>query len=212
MDIQYEGKKAGSVHFKTRFEAASVPEAAPEDEPVAEKSKGDKSKKDDEAEETKAAPEKKEDAGDKAAKTDEASKPSGPVETANGGELKIHVIEAKLTRDTEYWGKMDPYVEIKTSVGTKRTATHQEGGRTPVWNEEITFDVAKVDDEVEFLVQEEDNASADLVGDTVIKMSKLIASEPIQQWIEIKYEKKSAGKVHIKTTWTPFPPDSARLK
>lgn len=43
-------------------------------------------------------------------------------------------------------------------------------------------------------------------------MRKLIASEPLQQWIEIKYENKPAGKVHIRSTWTPFPPNSSRLQ
>lgn len=152
--MQFEGKKAGTVHFKTRFEAtpvASVPDSAPEEEAV-EKSTGDKSKPSDDAEETKDAPKAEE--AEKTEATDASAKPSpsGEVVTENGGELRIHVIEAKLTRDTEYFGQMDPYVEIKTSVEKKKTVTHNDGGRTPVWNEELTFDVAQVDDEIEILV------------------------------------------------------------
>jgi hypothetical protein len=30
------------------------------------------------------------------------------------GRLRIHIVEAKLTRDTETFGKMDPYVVIST--------------------------------------------------------------------------------------------------
>ena len=30
------------------------------------------------------------------------------------GTLRLHVIEAKLTRDTEWFSKMDPYVVIET--------------------------------------------------------------------------------------------------
>ena len=141
-DLQFEGKKAGAIRFRTRFEAASVPESvpdsAPEDEKAVESSRGDKTKPGDDAEESKDAPkaETKEAEKTEAATADASAKPStsDPVETANGGELKIHVIEAKLTRDTEYFGQMDPYVEIKTSVEKKRTVTHNDGGRTPVWN------------------------------------------------------------------------------
>ena len=72
--------------------------------------------------------------------------------------------------------------------------------------------MAQVDDEIEIIVQEEDNTSSDLVGDVVLKMRKLIGSEPIQQWIEIKFDNKPAGKVHVRSTWTPFPPNSSRLQ
>jgi len=33
---------------------------------------------------------------------------------ATSGTLKLEVIEAKLTRDTDFWTKMDPYVVIET--------------------------------------------------------------------------------------------------
>jgi hypothetical protein len=41
--------------------------------------------------------------------------------TKNGGSLKIKVIEARLTHDTEMLGQMDPLVELKTSKGTWKT-------------------------------------------------------------------------------------------
>lgn len=31
----------------------------------------------------------------------------------NIGKLKVHLVEAKLTRDTEVFGKMDPYVKMQ---------------------------------------------------------------------------------------------------
>ena len=33
---------------------------------------------------------------------------------ATSGNLRLEIIEARLTRDTEFLGKMDPYVVIET--------------------------------------------------------------------------------------------------
>ena len=40
------------------------------------------------------------------------------------GDLELHFIEAELTRNTEMFGKMDPYVEVNYMRQTQRTATH----------------------------------------------------------------------------------------
>ena len=35
---------------------------------------------------------------------------------ATSGALRLEIIEARLTRDTEFFSKMDPYVIIKTRM------------------------------------------------------------------------------------------------
>jgi len=36
------------------------------------------------------------------------------IDMATSGKLRVHIVQAKLTRDTEAFGKMDPYVIINT--------------------------------------------------------------------------------------------------
>ena len=43
--------------------------------------------------------------------------------------LRVVVIEGKLTRDTETFGKMDPFVEIKCLCKSYRTPVHEDGGK-----------------------------------------------------------------------------------
>ena len=45
--------------------------------------------------------------------------------------MKIYLIEAKLTRDTELWGKMDPYCELVYKEDGWRSATIDSAGFTP---------------------------------------------------------------------------------
>ena len=51
------------------------------------------------------------------------------------GELYIRVKQARLTRDTEFFGKMDPFVEIEIGELKQRTATHKNAGKHPAWDE-----------------------------------------------------------------------------
>ena len=56
------------------------------------------------------------------------------------GPLHIKIASASLTRDTETFGKMDPYLEL--SIGGNqihKTAVLDGAGKTPEWNEEVDF-------------------------------------------------------------------------
>lgn len=50
------------------------------------------------------------------------------------------VIEAKLHRDTEIFGKMDPYVRLTDSYGKSvRTKVKEDAGKHAIFNETLTF-------------------------------------------------------------------------
>ena len=53
---------------------------------------------------------------------------------ATSGTLRLHVIEAKLTRDTEWFSKMDPYVIIETRNQKLKTRVLDGAGKTPKWD------------------------------------------------------------------------------
>lgn len=47
-------------------------------------------------------------------------------------------------------------------------------------------------------VCDKDMASVDLIGETVIKLSSLCCNGLSDEWYEIKYKGKSAGRIHLK--------------
>ena len=53
---------------------------------------------------------------------------------ATSGLLKIEIVEARLTRDTEFFSKMDPYATIESRQQKFKTRTLQGAGKTPKWN------------------------------------------------------------------------------
>ena len=79
------------------------------------------------------------------------------------GLLDIKIVEANLTRDTEMFGKMDPFLELKIGgQQVKKTAVKDEAGKNPVWNETVdTQEVKDMSVEVHYNVLEEDTFSND---------------------------------------------------
>lgn len=55
------------------------------------------------------------------------------------GTLLIKCINAKLTHDTETFGKMDPYVVVTIGGRKEKTRTHENGGKNPRWGETLRF-------------------------------------------------------------------------
>ena len=54
---------------------------------------------------------------------------------SNSGSLTITINEARLTRDTDFFSKMDPYVTIFCGGHEQRTSTKNEAGKHPKWYE-----------------------------------------------------------------------------
>jgi len=117
---------------------------------------------------------------------------------ATSGKLKIHVKEARLTRDTETFGKMDPYVVINTRMQRFRTRTAQDQGKTPKWNNEtFEVDVKYIGDDMKLEVFDEDPCDSDYVGGCTIKLSSLAINGGLDEWFEIQFKGKKAGAVHL---------------
>ena len=82
---------------------------------------------------------------------------------ATSGNLRLEIIEARLTRDTEFFSKMDPYVTIQTRQQQFRTRTIQGGGKKPAWNQVFDIDVKYIGDDITMRVMDEDVTASDLV-------------------------------------------------
>ena len=115
----------------------------------------------------------------------------------------ITIEEANLTRDLEWFGKMDPFVKIECGDQTFKTSTVEEGGKTPKWvDTKVEFDVKNLEDEVQCAVWEEDPGSNDLVGTAMIKFSALTAG--VDKWFELMYEGKSAGQIRLTSKFIDY--------
>ena len=80
------------------------------------------------------------------------------------GELILKVIEARLERDTETFGQMDPIVELSYGDQSFKTTEKTDAGQHPVWNENFTFDIKETMKILQIKVLDVNPMRDDIVG------------------------------------------------
>ena len=113
----------------------------------------------------------------------------------------LTAIEGNLIRDTETFGKMDPYLVIEYKGGKFKTKTHNNGGKRPHWNQVFKLDVHSLSDDLILKVFDEDLTSDDFVGMGIVKVSSLVINGGVSDWFDITYREKKAGMVHLSTKY-----------
>jgi len=65
-------------------------------------------------------------------------------------------------------------------------------------------DVKYFGDDLFVTLRDEDVTASDNIGESTIKLSSLIINgRGINEWFELQYKGKSAGRVHLVCEWTP---------
>lgn len=99
--------------------------------------------------------------------------------------LTIKVVNAKLTRDLETFGKQDPYVKI-TYMGTPyKTRVHENGGKNPVWNQEFSFRIGSPSDDILVECKDDDVVGAKLIGQSTIKASAFVINNGVRDYFTL---------------------------
>ncbi len=111
--------------------------------------------------------------------------------------LIVRPICAKLTHDTETFGKMDPYCVVNFGAQHQRTRTANDAGKFPNWNEQMMFRKT-TEDILQILVYDEDDALADdLVGEATFPLSRLGTQSHFEDWVPLTYRGRAAGELRL---------------
>ena len=124
------------------------------------------------------------------------------------GLFVVQVIGCRLTRDTELFGKMDPYCLLKTGDQKAMTSVKMDAGKVCQWNETFTFYV-KEDDVVKFQVWDEDPGSDDLVGESFLNVSSSYVDKQSFSFA-LTYVDKGAGELDLELQF--FPQEKKRIE
>jgi len=119
------------------------------------------------------------------------------------GILTLKPVEGKLTRDTEVFGSMSPYITITFKNKKFKTKVHDNGGKTPKWTNEFKLEVEDVTDEMTLRVWDQDLTTSDAVGFTKIKLSSLMINCGVKDWFTILYDNKPAGQILLESVFEP---------
>ena len=107
--------------------------------------------------------------------------------------MTLHVVEAKLIRDTEMFGKMDPYVVVEYRGEQWKTPIKESAGKTPVWNHTFHINIKYIGDDLSLKCMDKDVMKDDTVGTCMFKASSVCVPGGMDDWFEIHHKGKSAG-------------------
>ena len=119
------------------------------------------------------------------------------------GVLNIRPLEAKLTHDTEFFGKMDPYCIVLIGSEKVRGKTCHRGGKHPTWQDVITVH-RKGEPTLYIEFMDEDVGKDDIIGVSQINLDEIPSKST--NWYPVYYKQKHAGEVHLELVWTPVAP------
>ena len=121
------------------------------------------------------------------------------------GTLHMTIEEAKLKRDTETFGTMDPYVKIKFNEETHKSETVEDGGKHPKWNYKLKLEVNDLMDDIKFEVWDSNTFSDDVIAKTVgLKVFSIIGpNKGMTEDHPLFYEDENRGTIKIRTRWVP---------
>ncbi|KAL4468582.1 hypothetical protein ABPG74_005085 [Tetrahymena malaccensis] len=120
----------------------------------------------------------------------------------NQGKVTLKNMRGYLTRDTEMFGKMDPYCILKYNGIQLKTSVHKSGGKEPVWKDNI-FELPQFtyqkDRQLYLEVFDEDTSKDDLIGKGQIDLSHFIQKKGkyLGQKVNIAFEGKQAGQINF---------------
>ncbi|CAG7865626.1 unnamed protein product [Brassica rapa] len=95
------------------------------------------------------------------------------------GILEVDLISGKGLKRSEFFGKIDPYVEIHYKGQTRKSSVDKDGGRNPTWNEKLKwraeFPGSGGDYKLIVKVMDHDTFSADdPIGEATIYVKELL--------------------------------------
>ena len=118
------------------------------------------------------------------------------------GTLTVKPLSGKLKRDTETFGKMDPYCKVKLGSTTHETKVHSNAGKYPAWNDKLVFKRSN-EEVVNIDVLDKDTFSSDTIGYVTIPLSKVVENKKVSEWHTLSYKGKMAGEILVEMEFIP---------
>ena len=127
------------------------------------------------------------------------------------GTLQVKVIKAELLIDTDWFGKMDPFVVLKLNDQSYQTTVKKNNGKHPSWFETFAFR-AKEGESIRFDLFDKDFLkSDDLIGQGVFEIKDILCTN---KDLVIKLYRKATnyvGELFLETRFFPDPNEYVKM-
>eukprot|EP00826_Nyctotherus_ovalis_P055430 TRINITY_DN7358_c0_g1_i2.p3 TRINITY_DN7358_c0_g1~~TRINITY_DN7358_c0_g1_i2.p3 ORF type:complete len:129 (+),score=46.59 TRINITY_DN7358_c0_g1_i2:149-535(+) len=120
------------------------------------------------------------------------------------GKLIVKPTRANLTRKTDLFGKMDPYVKIEMGSQNARTKAHDNAGKQPSWFDVFEFNRTN-EDVINFSLYDDDIGKDELIGSGSIHLASICVpgGKNFSDSINLKYKDENAGELYLEIQFYP---------
>ncbi|KAG2447143.1 hypothetical protein HYH02_007889 [Chlamydomonas schloesseri] len=122
----------------------------------------------------------------------------------DAGQLRVVLQYAKGLKDQDWFGRQDPYVRLRLGSQERRSRTHIDGGKNPVWEETFEFGIIN-ENTLELILYDEDTLKKDdLIGTATVSLARAreLGHEVVQAPVLTKHHKQK-GFVQLTLSFTP---------
>jgi len=119
------------------------------------------------------------------------------------GTVTFRPIEARLNKDKDFIGKMDPYCKFKIGFHRGKTSVATGQGMNPHWNEAIVLKT-KNHGHAKVKVKDRDRLTFnDRLGSAKIPLDSLYQAGRSSQWIPLTKGDKVTGEILVEMEYLP---------
>ncbi|RIA90263.1 C2 domain-containing protein [Glomus cerebriforme] len=116
------------------------------------------------------------------------------------GVLRVTIVEARHLKDTDIFGKSDPYVKLILDKHNVQSTKPKSNNLNPTYNEQFIFNI---NGQRKLAVQVWDKDTIlrdDLIGDDDINLSEVFSKGYIDTWLKLtkgKFGFRERGELHL---------------
>lgn len=88
-------------------------------------------------------------------------------------QVTVSPLSAVIMKDMDLIGKMDPYVSVTVGTVTQKTKVVENGGKTPRWGDQLTFN-CNSNDIVQMRLYDDDIGADDFIGEVRVPVQDII--------------------------------------
>ena len=128
------------------------------------------------------------------------------------GRLEVNVLDGTRLKDTQTFGKQDPYCVLRVGEQRDRTKTCADGGTRPRWNERFRFSLAGHESALDLEVWNANKMTSDAyIGAALVSLGDVFASGTQDAAVPLRDKKnKIAGNVMLVLRFAPDVAPDAR--
>ena len=121
------------------------------------------------------------------------------------GRLEVNVLDGTRLKDTQTFGKQDPYCVLRVGEQRDRTKTCADGGTRPRWNERFHFSLAGHESALDLEVWNANKMTSDAyIGAALVSLGDVFASGTQDAAVPLRDKKnKIAGNVMLVLRFAP---------